>query len=204
MWNIDTFGHIKKRKDRILARINGIQKVLPHKFNLFLINLEKELQNELNEVLIQEEIFWFQKSRRQWLSQWDRNTKYYHLKTIVRRKKNKVSMLRNDRGDWVENIVDLKNMGLEYFIKEENASRPYFETSISFPTLTQENLNIIREDVKMEELKRALFSMNGYKAPGEDGYPNVFFQNNWDKVQQNMWTIVTNVVKGTLNLEEFN
>ena len=39
----------------------------------------------------------------------ERNTKFYHTKTINRRQKNKIRKLRNGDGDWIENEDILKD-----------------------------------------------------------------------------------------------
>ncbi|WJX75538.1 hypothetical protein P8452_59063 [Trifolium repens] len=70
----------------------------------------KHLQQELTLVLKQEEAMWFQKSRSQWIKDGDRNTCYYHVKTINRRRKNKIMMLKNDQNEWIEEEADLKEM----------------------------------------------------------------------------------------------
>lgn len=41
---------------------------------------------------------WFQRSRTKCLVDGDRNTKYYPLKTINGRRRNRISMLNNDEG----------------------------------------------------------------------------------------------------------
>ncbi|KAK4490473.1 hypothetical protein RD792_001150, partial [Penstemon davidsonii] len=93
-WNRNSFGNIFENKRRLLARINGIQKCLCQEENPFLSSLEKYLIEEYNEILKQEELFWFQKSRTQWLSQGDRNTRFYHMTTISRRRRNKITALK--------------------------------------------------------------------------------------------------------------
>nr|KYP48675.1 hypothetical protein KK1_029657 [Cajanus cajan] len=50
--------------------------------------LSKKLWSEYEHVLIQEELLWFQKSRYKWLELGDRNTKYFHGSTLIRRRKN--------------------------------------------------------------------------------------------------------------------
>ena len=61
-WNKLQFGNIFSRKKNIIARLNGIQRVVYVKPSTFLLNLKKELMKELDIILRQEEEFWALKS----------------------------------------------------------------------------------------------------------------------------------------------
>ena len=93
------FGHIIRRKKRLINRIEGIQCKIQSGWNPFLEDLEAQLQKELHETLQQEEVLWYQKCRGEWIRNGDRNTRYYHTKAIVRRRRNKIITLRNYNGD---------------------------------------------------------------------------------------------------------
>ena len=71
-----------------MARINGIQRALSVRPSAFLVNLENELLKELDQVLNQEEELWALKSHVNRMIQGDRNTTFYHVSTLVRRKRN--------------------------------------------------------------------------------------------------------------------
>lgn len=73
-WNKLTFGNIHKRKSRILARLEGIQKCLGLGCTNGLIKLERKLRMDLKDTLMQEELLWFQQSREKWINSGDRNT----------------------------------------------------------------------------------------------------------------------------------
>ena len=62
-WNKSVFGNIFARKKRVLARLNGAQKSLSNDPNHFLIQLEKNLIDEYNLTMQQEEEYWALKSR---------------------------------------------------------------------------------------------------------------------------------------------
>ena len=76
-WNANVFGNIFKRKRRLLARITGVQRKIAISPNLGLFRLDKKLKEELDLVLKQEEIFFFQKSREDWIVNGDRNTSFF-------------------------------------------------------------------------------------------------------------------------------
>lgn len=85
------------------------------KFRFGLLTLERKLHNELEGVLKEEEVLWFQKSREKWISLGDRNKRFFHVTTIVRRNRNKINQLMNEDGCWVSDPTTLKNMTVSYF-----------------------------------------------------------------------------------------
>lgn len=85
VWNREVFGNIFRRKNRLEARIRGIQNSPSYNSSRGLQKLESKLCRDLDLVLCEEEILWFQKSRRQWVEDGDRNTTFYHCFTVIRR-----------------------------------------------------------------------------------------------------------------------
>ncbi|XP_061345438.1 uncharacterized protein LOC133291235 [Gastrolobium bilobum] len=62
-WNKIVFGNIFNRKTNLLHSIAEIQNHVDYHTNLSLQSREKEVRKDLDAVLIQEEILWFQKAR---------------------------------------------------------------------------------------------------------------------------------------------
>ena len=79
-WNKDTFGNILQSKKGLLARLGGVQRALERRPLRSLYHLEDNLKRKLEEVLMQEELLWLQKSKRDWVLFNDRNTAYFHQK----------------------------------------------------------------------------------------------------------------------------
>ncbi|XP_074293045.1 uncharacterized protein LOC141619941 [Silene latifolia] len=81
----------------------------------YLIKLEARLRRELDEVLDQEEALWHQKSRMEFIKDGDKNTSYFHVSTLVRRWRNRITSLRNGNGDWVDEPADVKKIVVDYY-----------------------------------------------------------------------------------------
>ena len=84
-----------------MARLNGIQRILASNPSSSLIALKNQLQNELELVLSQESELWALKSRINWMVIGDRNTSFYHVSALARRKRNTITMVKNEVGDWL-------------------------------------------------------------------------------------------------------
>nr|POE62303.1 putative ribonuclease h protein [Quercus suber] len=65
----------------------------------FLIILEEQLQADLLNVMNQEEELWSLKSHVNWMLQGDRNTSFYHVSMLIRRKRNKILNLKDSQGN---------------------------------------------------------------------------------------------------------
>ncbi|KAL4304165.1 hypothetical protein GQ457_10G007230 [Hibiscus cannabinus] len=102
VWNREVFGSLDKRKDILMRRLRGIERALEVHYRPSLVRLEAKLKRELDIVLDQEERFWHQKSRAEWITQGDRNTSYYHMVVSAQRKHNVIRMLRIDGGVWCD------------------------------------------------------------------------------------------------------
>ncbi|KAJ8750222.1 hypothetical protein K2173_014137 [Erythroxylum novogranatense] len=109
------FGSLIVRKRTIIGRISGVQKALERRSNPRLVQLEIDLQAELEDILDNEEILWRQKSRCEWLADGDRNTKYYHSRTMARRRRNKISALRLQDNSWCYDDAMLKQEAIDFF-----------------------------------------------------------------------------------------
>ena len=111
-WSRDTFGNVRKEIRQLK-------------------NMFKELKNDplrtgpslgelkLNEWLIEmyhrEEIMWRQRARVEWLSAGDKNTKFFHLRASLRRKKNMIKALQNSLGVEITDPGELKALANGFY-----------------------------------------------------------------------------------------
>ncbi|XP_075658987.1 uncharacterized protein LOC142628835 [Castanea sativa] len=111
-WNKSVFGYVPKQ-------IQNKRKVL----NAWTLQdrdgiMGKEinsLRREINDLLDCEEIFWHQRSRVLWYGHGDRNTKYFHSKASQRKKKNSISGLWDESGNWCDSNESIAATAISYF-----------------------------------------------------------------------------------------
>ena len=96
--------NIFHNKRRLWARIAGVQRILAIHPSANLIKLDEKLRGELYNILHQEELYWFQRSREEWIFSGDRNTRFFHVATVVNRSRNRILRLKEKR--LVENPTD--------------------------------------------------------------------------------------------------
>lgn len=94
-WNRDVFGNIFRRKQRILSRLEGINKVLLEHENVRLEALREILWGDYALVVQQEEAYWYQQAKSKWVQMGDKNTRFFHQATVTRRRYNRITALRN-------------------------------------------------------------------------------------------------------------
>ncbi|KAL4638398.1 hypothetical protein ACB092_03G143700 [Castanea dentata] len=99
IWNREVFGNVFAKKKRIMARLGGIQKALANRPCNFLLNLQNQLSDEYNNILQLEEELWVMKARTNWIINGERNTSFFHLSTMVRRSKNRITCIQNVHGE---------------------------------------------------------------------------------------------------------
>ncbi|KAK5836132.1 hypothetical protein PVK06_011886 [Gossypium arboreum] len=89
-------GNMFARKMRTMRELKRVQKALEQRNSIRLGSREAKLRLEVETILSQEELLWFQKSRSEWFSSGDWNTRFFHSQTLKPRKQNKIVTLRMD------------------------------------------------------------------------------------------------------------
>lgn len=198
-WNKETFYNIFRQKRWLLARIGGIQTQLSKGRNSSLLKMEASLRRELDIILDQEEVLWYQKARVDWLKDGDRNTTFFHLSTVVRRWRNRISAIKNSEGEWVYDKDQVKAIVVAYFAKlftDDNEEVEYnIPTGVS-PHLSNEDWNILNRRYTKSDIDCVIKHMGSLKAPGPDGYQALFYQKNWDVIGPNVYSMVLAALEG--------
>ena len=124
-------------------------------------------------------MLWYQKSRDQWVRYGDRNTSFFHMQTILRRKSNKVHGLLVSDGSWSDDPEVLQREVIHFFKNIFCSTKPVEVNcmgEIPMPSLSQDACDNLSKPVTMLEVKEALDNMSSFKAPGPDGFQVFFLQ----------------------------
>uniref|UniRef100_A0A803MS51 Endonuclease/exonuclease/phosphatase domain-containing protein n=1 Tax=Chenopodium quinoa TaxID=63459 RepID=A0A803MS51_CHEQI len=128
--------------------LEGVQRELLKGRYPYLVKLEENMCNQMDEILNAEEIIWFQKSRMAAISDGESNTWYFHLSKVIRRRRNIIETLKNEQG-------------------KLNLDQQYMSNS---------TFEILARPFSTCEVQVSLKSMHPYKAPGPNGFQPFFYQ----------------------------
>lgn len=179
-WNKEVFGDVQRRKEKLMVEIKTVQEVLEHNQTDALLAKEAELIKEFDVLLEQEELIWFQKSREKWVVTGDRNTKFFHTSTIIRRRRNRIEMLKNDEDVWISEATQLEKLAVEYYsrlysLADVDPVAPKLP-QVGFVKLSSDELTALCKPFSAAEVETSVRSMGKFKAPGPDGFQPVFYQ----------------------------
>lgn len=172
-------------KKRLLARINGIQTSLAKYHSNFLIQLEKQLLKDLNDIFKKERLIWAQKAGMNWRRYADFNTRYFHLLAKIKKSRGKILALKDSDGNWVSDNQELKIMATSYFrqmFQTRHVSSSWAVNLSSKNTIKDQDCIALLKPITDEEVKYNLFQMDPIKSPGPDGIQPVFYQTFWNDI----------------------
>ncbi|KAK3182691.1 hypothetical protein Dsin_029977 [Dipteronia sinensis] len=140
-----------------------------------------KVEKELDSLLQQEEDYWRQRSRVTWLQSGDKNSKYFHWRVSVRKRRNLIHGLYGETGRWTTKQVDVCRIFEHYFSDFFCSNFPLVRDLDKVfkcvqPCLSDGKKSFLDTPFSVEEVKRAVFDMAPTKAPGLDGLPVIFYQ----------------------------
>ncbi|KAG8472412.1 hypothetical protein CXB51_034210 [Gossypium anomalum] len=98
-WNKTVYGHITSQKRFLIDELTRVQKIMDFSGTNQLTQVELKIRQELDNVIRHEELLWKQKAHCDWLHFGDRNTKFFHARTLRQRKNSRINAICNDYGD---------------------------------------------------------------------------------------------------------
>ena len=166
-----------------------------------------KIRKEINDLLDYEEIMWQQRSKVQWMGLGDRNTKYFHTKASERKKKNIISKIMDERGNWRESALEIAEVVVSYFEKLYITSNPdkilEVVEAIDPKVSAEMNQSLIKQ-FSRDEVEAALKQMHSSKSPSPDGMHALFYQKYWDVVGSDVVSMVLNALNSNISMADIN
>lgn len=179
-WNRNHFGIVQKRVRDCEKKFKAIRRRIQTSEAQ---EEEKVLMAEMDSLLERENVMWRQKSRQDWLTHGDRNTKFFHSRATERKRRNTIKSLCGPENNEVSDVVGMgalvNGFYSDLFASGIDSSNFSEVTDTITPMITAtDNASLLRPFTPTE-VKTALFQMSPSKAPGPDGMPPKFFQHFW-------------------------
>ncbi|KAF7150605.1 hypothetical protein RHSIM_Rhsim02G0226500 [Rhododendron simsii] len=205
-WKKLSIGYLTEEIVRKKRELEKIQLQLDGQFwgseAEVLVKQDLMVRSELENLLTREEVYWAQRAKQNWLTMGDRNTKYFHKIASIRAHKNRAVALRDSSGVLVTDPDAIEAMFLDHFrsifrceegssvsrqgyLDYENGVRDGDRVNPSLlATIKTKLTDVQRQEldrpITPDEIRKAMFQMDGRKAPGPDGFVAAFYQENWD------------------------
>jgi ribonuclease HI len=203
-WNRDSFGSVRKQIKNMKIELEQLQGDPARSGPT---HAELKIVEKLVELYYREEVMWRQRSRVQWLAAGDKNTKFFHQRACMRRRKNLIKSLTKLDGTITNDPLEMQALAKEFYHELFTSQGVNGMDAVleHVPQKVTANMNeSLTAPYTEEEVKVALFQMFPSKAPGPDGYPAHFFQRHWDICGKEITTAVLNIVTGKESAESIN
>nr|CAD1829772.1 unnamed protein product [Ananas comosus var. bracteatus] len=205
-WSAGLSSSVKKQANVCLAWIEWLDKAAECRS---LTDLELAIRPKLKEIYdelcLQEELEWRQRSRVQWLKKGDANTKFVHANATYHNSLNRISRLSD--GTPIFSSPESIDSHLYNFFRNqlgvEQACRHIISLPLIYDSANSVQLNL-ESPFSEEEVKRAVFASAPDKAPGPDGFPTMFFQRYWSLIKADVMKVFDDFYNGMGNLDGIN
>ncbi|XP_059668770.1 uncharacterized protein LOC132313844 [Cornus florida] len=145
-----------------------------------------QVQKKINAEWRNEELYWRQKSRKEWLLHGDRNSKKIHIATMRRRNRNMIKGLEDSQGNWLDDDQAIRGEAENYFHNLFTSTGSIDDEAfwnLWEPMVTAEMNQKLMQKATEGEVHQALMEMAPLKAPGPDAVTPIFYQQYWDVIK---------------------
>ncbi|KAL2944091.1 LINE-1 retrotransposable element ORF2 protein [Bienertia sinuspersici] len=178
--------------------------------NVELARIEKEAAEDYNKKNKCFSQFLRQKAKIKWIQEGDANTRLFHKSLKAQRLKSNIHAIQNLDGNSYNSPGQIASAFSQFYKQligsSEMVDRIHVEQHIvdEGPTLRNDQKEEIMRSFNAQDVKEAIFSIDGDKAPGPDGFGASFFKENWNIVGPLVSDAVLDFFKNGRILKEIN
>ena len=176
-WNKHTFGNIFENKKKILEELKDIQdRIQTDGYEVVSREEESVKLVEFHDIITKEEMFWRQRSRKVFLKEGDRNTKFFHMTTLKHRMANIISRLKIEER-FIDNEEIIKREAMDFFSNllqgdpnlDLDKQNMFLDCIPSY--FFEDQNNFLTSINSSDDISKVFFSFEGDKAPDLDAFP---------------------------------
>lgn len=193
-WNKTIFGDVHKMVDDAKTALDAVQQEIADLgYSDSLNDCELAAQKQYHTALSYQEAFWKEKARVNWFNHGDRNTSYFHKLTKIRNSSKRMTALKSEE-TILDTQSDIEQHVLNYYsslyASENSCVNSDFIDRVILSLVTTDDNVVLTGIPTLEEVRMAVFAMNGDSAPGPDGFNGNFFQTYWDAMGNDVFLSV--------------
>ena len=153
--------------------------------------------------------FLSQKAKVNWLKEGDENTALFHQSIKARRVQNQVYSICDMTGNWKDTSDEVSEAFLAYYRMLLGTTHDHRTPVIKQivqqgPVCQDHHKSILNAPYTADEVKSALFSIPGVKAPGPDGFGSYFYKDAWHIVGDEVIAAILDMLQNGKLLKEVN
>lgn len=190
-WNRESLGYAHQQIKGLENELANLQQIDQG------VVRQDQIQSDLRIKRARMESINKQKSRELWLNEGNKNTKFFHLSTVIRRRRNRINAIK-DGQKWLFEEHAIANYFEtnfeELFSSDYSNHSPDIEDLIS-PCITEEENNFLSKIPLEEEIKESVWSLHPLKSPGSDGFFGIFYRKFWETIKEKVVRFVQECFK---------
>ncbi|XP_057251723.1 uncharacterized protein LOC130591811 [Beta vulgaris subsp. vulgaris] len=150
-----------------------------------------------------------QKAKLEWIKHGDENTAIFHQSIRARRVQMQLYAITDAHGVWKDNAKGVEEAFIDYYQKllgNNHVNRRHVLQQIVQigPLINEEHRRVMNAPYTTEEVKAAMFSIPGNKAPGSDGFGAHIYRDNWELVGNEVTAAILDFFTHKKLLKELN
>ena len=141
----------------------------------------------------QEELFWSQKARCQWLKEGDRNTSFFHSRVRNKRQRSFIHAIKTDAGQWVNDTKEIQDAGITFFENLFSSDGNVTDDELLHvipKVITLEDSIYLAAIPDLDEVWETLLSMPTQATAGPDGFSLNFYMAARDIIKNDMLQLI--------------
>ncbi|KAL2943209.1 LINE-1 retrotransposable element ORF2 protein [Bienertia sinuspersici] len=155
------------------------------------------------------ESFLFQREKVSWLKEGDANTKFFHRSIKRWRFHQRILEIKDKDGNVKGDPASINKAIEEFYIDllvTAHGSRVNIKQEIVNlgACLNEEQATSLTKEFTNEEIKKALLSILGSKAPGPNGFSSTFYKESWQVIEDEVCNAVKDIFLHGKMLKQIN